>query len=91
MSVEALRQTCAKSGATVESLRKQITEMKKEINGGTKKKTFSEITQLQTDVGRLKKQLNEKVCYNIKIQYIYNRYPPPPPPVYIILYRRIWS
>ena len=61
MSVETLRQTCAKSGATVETLRKQVSEMKRELNGGAEKKTSSEITQLQTDIGRHKRQLTEKV------------------------------
>lgn len=55
-----LRQTCARTGATVESLRQQLAEVQGKVGKGEKEASL-ELTQLQTNLGRSMKELTEKV------------------------------
>ena len=58
--MESLRQTCARTGATIESIRQQLTEAQGQA-GKSQREAALEVTQLQADVGRLKKELSVKV------------------------------
>ena len=55
--METLQQTCARTGATVQSLRQQLAESE-----GNKivSSLNDQLTQLQTEVGRLKNELLSK-------------------------------
>lgn len=57
---ESLRQTCARTSATVELLRRQLSEAQQKV-GKSQNVAVHELTQLQTEVGQLKKELTEKV------------------------------
>ena len=64
--MEALQQTCARTGATVDSLREQLAKVEEEV-GRSQKEASSDLTKLQTDLGRLNKQLAEKVRVHLYI------------------------
>lgn len=63
--LETLQLTRARTGAVVESLQQQLTQTKGEL-AKTQKGATTESTQLQTDVGRLKKHLTEKVSIMLR-------------------------
>lgn len=56
-----LQLTCARTGASLDSLRHQLAQMKEQAGKNTMEAS-SELAQLQTDVGTLERRLTEKVC-----------------------------
>lgn len=60
--METLQQTCARTGATVQSLRQQLAESEGNKTGSS---LNDQLTQLQTEIGRLK---NDLVSRNNEIE-----------------------
>lgn len=69
--VERLQQSEARNNTAIQSLRQRLTEVE-DGNGGAG--TGQSLTKLQTEIGRLKKALNEKVA--VKRYIIYHIYTP---------------
>ncbi len=55
--MEKLQQTCARTGATMQSLRQQLAEAEGSNNSHT---LSDQLTQLQTEMGRVKNELSVK-------------------------------
>ena len=65
-ALEALQQSSARTGATVQSLRQQLAEVEqKQASGATRSE---DLTQLQEEVGRLKNEMKKKVGILINLR-----------------------
>lgn len=55
--MECLQQTCARMGATIQSLRQQLGELEASKTASSQ---TNQVTRLQTELGRLKSELSSK-------------------------------
>ena len=62
--MELVKESSARAGASVECLRQQLADTQGKVGQG-EREAARQLTQLQTDVGRLGKELAEKVRRNM--------------------------